>query len=188
MNVLIRAQADPTDVMQHKSVRVDGFGGLIVGGSWVSRAGIQTTAPAYVQWDVLGGQQTITPPTELADVNANFFLDSLSVEDPLGLNADLLFLFFVRPFDVTGLVCTDNGGIIMSAGARSAFLGKQQIIAADYSSIDGIESAATIQNLNMKFISDALGKVYVVIVKTSGGTTNYGAGTGLYVAYGMRKA
>jgi hypothetical protein len=185
MNSLMRAQAS-TDIQDHKSVRCDSQGRLLIGsaGTGVLDFNILiTTAPAYAPDDNVGGEMASTPAgAETLPLTA-YLLNSVTLVDPAAQSANLVVLFFAAGKAAHLATITDNAPFVYGATTPSAILGGFEFQAADWKTVAG-KQIATISNLGLFLKTDVNSQIYSAIVAL--GAPNFGNNF-LYVKYGLSR-
>ncbi len=135
-----------------------------------------SATPDYTAGDAVGGVQTVGP---LGSHNGSGILKTVAITDAANQKPVLtLLLFKALP---TGTY-TDNGAAAPSAGDRLVFLGKINIAATDWETINSV-GYATVDVAHV-IKGDVDRKLYVVAVVTAGGL-NFGAADDLNFQYGF---
>jgi ethanolamine utilization microcompartment shell protein EutS len=136
-----------------------------------------STTPAYTSGDAVGGKQTLTSAMRVS--GGKSILQTLTVIDKADQKQPLTVLFFDS--DPTAATITDNAGFVFSTDI-SKFVGKVNVLAADYETVNSI-ALATISNIGLLLKASGSANLFAAVVTT--GTPQFSATSDLIFQYGF---
>ncbi len=165
----------------YEPLQVDSLGRLWsrgVGHGTLFKVNPTVDTSAYGANDIVGGVQTIASFAQVTGGSA--VLNSLAIFDAGNQKAAMQILFF----DATpsGGTYADQGAVTWAAGDAAKFIGKVEVLTADFTSF-GTQGVAVYRNLNMP-LSVAATSLFALIITT--GTPTYTAATNLHLVLGVR--
>lgn len=136
-----------------------------------------SATPAYTSGDAVGGKQTLTSAVRVSGGKA--LLQTLTVIDRANQKQPLTILFFNS--DPSAATITDNAAFVFSTDI-SKLIGKVNVLAADYETVDSI-AVATIANLGLLLKASGSANLFVAVVTT--GTPDFASTSDLVFQYGF---
>lgn len=133
------------------------------------------TAVAYSAGDVVGGEINLGA---IGSPNYSGVLKNISIVDKANQKAALTVLFFEG--DLSGGTYDDNGALTLTAADWAKFLGKVEVVAGDYTTINSRAYATVEASIIVK--TDTLKQLRAIVVTT--GTPTYAVGDLLFT-YGI---
>lgn len=134
-----------------------------------------SATPAYTSGDAVGGKQTIAAACRVSGGDA--LLQSLTIIDKANQKQPLTLLFFDS--DPSAATITDNAAFVFSTDI-SKLIGKVNVLAADYETVDSI-GIAVLANLGLQLKASGSSSLYVAVVTT--GTPDFASTSDLIFRY-----
>lgn len=136
-----------------------------------------SATPDYTAGDAMGGTQTLTGAARVS--GGTVILESLTVYDKDNQKKAITILFFDS--SPSAATTTDNGAFVFST-AISKLVGKVNIAAADYETVDSI-GIACLKAIGLEMLCSGSANLYAVAI--AGEAINLATTTALTFKYGF---